>query len=986
MSSSALAAGLRHLRRKLALQQPSDDSDEKLLDAFTNRHDEAAFAALMQRHGPMVFHVCLRVLGHEQDAEDAFQATFLVLARHPAALRNKTSLASFLHGTAYRTAMKAKQAAARRRKHEDSRGSMSQHRSPTDPTDELSWREVRELLDEEIARLQETYQSVFILCYLENKTQAEAGLRLGLKERTVSNRLAAARKRLAQRLSRRGVELSAVLVVSTLVAQPASALPAGLMATTIQAAMATAAGKGLAGVVSASVVELIQGVSAAMVVSKSKMLTVVLLGVSLLASAGVGAYWGLTANAHMPLAQPAEPPAAKADDKPKQASPQGQVAKTVEIQGRVLRPDGKPKAAANLLLLDRKAHVKQLGTTAADGSFAVVFPKEAMSHWDYWLIAQADGFGMYFLGLNHLKLGKPVELRLVKDNVIRGRVINTEGKPVRGVRVTAEEIKIFANNSLDYFLTAWKNDKLDRGSVEHIHSGGGVLLAATTDSEGRFVFPGIGAERTVTLRFRGGGIADTSIRVVNRAGFDPQPYNQAFLDRINKASHGNWRWWMLSGPDVSVIAQSEKIIRGVVRDADTGEGRPAVVVRLIQDSDEFIEFPQEAKTDAQGRYEIHGIRKTKRYLLAVFNDETAGYVGSQVWADDTTGSQPITADIRVKKGVIITGKVIDGGTGKPIRGFAWPAVLAGNPFVKDYPPFRESIGLWSDMGSSDDGDDRGTFRVVTIPGPVVLMGGPHDNPSPKYKQPMPDPKYPQYFSVRDSRRPSEFSICVHPELGGANGGIPQGNFCKVLEIKPGVAVVEQDIVLERSRSKTASIQDAEGRPLAGAWAAGFAPESFHPARRIEEASCSVYGEVGEPKLLVFYHPDKKLAGTRRLKGDEKEPIEVKLGPAGSIKGQLLDADGKPLAQVAVDLRYRDPEGEEIQNIIQESKQIVTDANGAFAFDAVLPELKFDLSFRRGKRKSKREVKSVDPAYLVKPGECRDLGPIKLRLAPEKESE
>src|SRR5215469_4385522 len=142
MSSSALTAGIRHLRRKLAGQQSKQDSDEQLLHAFLTHRDDSAFAALMRRHGPMVLHLCRRVLGHEQDAEDAFQATFLVLARNAAALRNKTSLAGFLHGTAYRTALAARRAAARRRKHER----QAPVRQADDPAGDLLWREVRTLL------------------------------------------------------------------------------------------------------------------------------------------------------------------------------------------------------------------------------------------------------------------------------------------------------------------------------------------------------------------------------------------------------------------------------------------------------------------------------------------------------------------------------------------------------------------------------------------------------------------------------------------------------------------------------------------------------------------------------------------------------------------------------------------------------------------------------------------------------------------------
>jgi RNA polymerase sigma-70 factor (ECF subfamily) len=149
MTRSVLAAGVRHLRSRLAAQQRNEDSDEQLLNAFLSRCDESAFAALVHRHGPTVINVCRRVLGHHHDAEDAFQATFLVLARHALKLRKRASLGSFLHGTAYRIALKAKQAAARRRKYEH----QASPRPNSEPSSALLWDEVRTLLDEEINRL-----------------------------------------------------------------------------------------------------------------------------------------------------------------------------------------------------------------------------------------------------------------------------------------------------------------------------------------------------------------------------------------------------------------------------------------------------------------------------------------------------------------------------------------------------------------------------------------------------------------------------------------------------------------------------------------------------------------------------------------------------------------------------------------------------------------------------------------------------------------
>jgi predicted DNA-binding protein (UPF0251 family) len=185
-----------------------------------------------------------------------------------------------------RTARKAKQTAARRLKDEK----QTPARPSADPAEELSWREVRAILDEEIDRLPETYRSVFVLCHLEGLSREETAQRLGLKEGTVSSRLTTARKRLTQQLARRGVELAAVLAAMGLAAPSASALSVELMATTIKAALAAAAGEKLAGLVSSSVARLVKSATAAMVVSKAKTAVILLLAGSLLAGVKLSAY------------------------------------------------------------------------------------------------------------------------------------------------------------------------------------------------------------------------------------------------------------------------------------------------------------------------------------------------------------------------------------------------------------------------------------------------------------------------------------------------------------------------------------------------------------------------------------------------------------------------------------------------------------------------------------------------------------------------
>ena len=196
---------LGRLTRGMAAKALVGHSDRQLVERALDRCDEAAFQVIVGRHGPMVYRVCQRVMEHPQDAEDAFQATFLVLAQQLPRLRKHASLASWLHGIAHRVALKARTKGAARRRREQLASQLD-----TRHPDDLTWGELRSALDDELSRLPDKWRQPLILCYLEAQTQEEAADQLGWSKSTLRRRLEEARTALATRLKRRGLVMPAV--------------------------------------------------------------------------------------------------------------------------------------------------------------------------------------------------------------------------------------------------------------------------------------------------------------------------------------------------------------------------------------------------------------------------------------------------------------------------------------------------------------------------------------------------------------------------------------------------------------------------------------------------------------------------------------------------------------------------------------------------------------------------------------------------------
>src|SRR5437660_2664153 len=230
--ASPVTRMVQHLRLMLEDGSPGA-RDGELLQRFALGRDESAFATLLHRHGPLVLGVCRRILHSVHDAEDAFQATFLVLARKASAIRQPDCVASWLYEVAYRLARKMKADVSKRRLREEKVPPAEPHEPP-----DLSWRELKAVLDEELHQLPEKHRQPLLLCYLEGLTQEEAAQQLGWPRGTLKRRLERGRELLKGRLVRRGLGLGAA-ALATLPAGEALALPVpfGLGVNTSQAAV-----------------------------------------------------------------------------------------------------------------------------------------------------------------------------------------------------------------------------------------------------------------------------------------------------------------------------------------------------------------------------------------------------------------------------------------------------------------------------------------------------------------------------------------------------------------------------------------------------------------------------------------------------------------------------------------------------------------------------------------------------------------------------
>jgi RNA polymerase sigma factor (sigma-70 family) len=402
MANNQMSEVLQHLRKAAFLRDGACLTDGQLLEDCLRRREEAALAALVHRHGPMVWGTCRRVLRNYHDAEDAFQATFLVLVRKAASVVPAEMVANWLYGVAHQTALKARATAAKRGARERQ---VTQMPEPA-ATDTELWDDLQPLLDQVLSGLPDIYRVAIVLCILEGKTRKEAARQLGVPTGTLAARLARGRVMLAKGLARHGLAVSGGTLAVVLAQNAALAcVPMSLVSSTIKAASRFAAGQAAAtDVVSAKVAGLAEGVLKTMLLTKVKIGTAVLLAV---AAIGVGAGW-LT---HQALAEKPTNEAAKGADKKDRT----------EVSGVVKAVD----APRNTVTLHPGKEFLEPQTFTVAGDAKVLLDD-----------GTGDKLGFQEGRLADLSEGTPVTLRLSEDQkVVR---IWAEGPTIQGVLKAAD--------------------------------------------------------------------------------------------------------------------------------------------------------------------------------------------------------------------------------------------------------------------------------------------------------------------------------------------------------------------------------------------------------------------------------------------------------------------------------------------------------------------------------------------------------------------
>ena len=555
MASTATGSVFRQIEFLFEGSSVAGLTDRQLLERFIARHDltgEAAFAAIVTRHGPMVLDLCLCILGDLHHAEDAFQAVFLVLARRAGSIRDPDLLGNWLYGVALRTARCAKHQLGRQRRNEEE-GAMRRPNSRSNVMVEQQAlaREDIEALHDEIARLPGPFRLPVVLCYFEGLTLDEAARKLRWPAGTLRSRLARARDKLRIGLTRRGVVLPAAVLAAGLSPRSASAsVSFSLCDITTRAAIQFAAGEAASPLAASLAREVLR----AMFVNKLRLVATTLLFLAA-AATGAGYFTHSLARQDEPKRQPDVPRSqvtVKPDDTIQRPAPG-----RMFVVGRVLDPQGKPVPDAMTMVY---AAIKQpgsrglvekmlpgaIGQASSDGSgwFRVDAPRTSSAlHHRAGVVALAPGYGAGWATFD-LDADQPIaDISLRPEQMIQGRLFDLNGHPVQGVTVAVAAMRRILQRNSNTFLDRLEGPALH--SLSHVNDLPAWPRPPISDAEGRFTIRGAGRDLRIDLMV-----------------VDPRFARQSISVETDGTSESK---------TVTVALEPAKVIRGRITEADTGK-------------------------------------------------------------------------------------------------------------------------------------------------------------------------------------------------------------------------------------------------------------------------------------------------------------------------------------------------------------------------------------------------------------------------------
>ena len=986
MAIETLGSALRQITRLFSDGTVTGLSDAQLLERFVAHRDATAFEALMARHGMMVLSVCRGVLNDPNDAEDAFQATFLILVKKAGTFRGHAALGGWLYVVAHRVAIRANAAAARRRLSEMQAGEMAAATSALGPT---ARDEQLRALHEEIARLPEKFRLAILLCDLQGLPQDQAAMELRLSERTLRRRLSGGRERLKARLGRRGLSQEGAAMGALFLREARAGVSAAWGAATVRAALAMVNHSLTAGTISTGALQLTREVLRIMLLHNLRLVSVVLLGAGLMA-------WGASAA----LVSPREmPPPDKAAISTPPVQPEAETAVPqpdrdpldavgmFPVRGRVLDPEGKPVANAEIYVWHVRFDVMESATshTAAShqsdrvaatdpqGRFRFELDKSA-SDFPYrdfpaWhgarIAAVAPGYGPACLIAGSLPKGGDAALRLVPDDVpIRGRILDSQGQPVEGVKVHAREICV-ANPGVD-------NDALlATGAIDGTLTSSGhdgpTWLGRdgmwTTDADGRFEVRGVGRDQIVGLEFRSPKLEKVYLYAMARLSRTPPKPRQRPSRPAGMRNVGQPPPSPLVGANFEHLAGPTKPITGIVR--LKGAGKPLAGVHLLG-VEPATRTEVSAMTGADGRFSLVGLPKAGSY-----NVRAAPRPGldpflhiDDVTVTDTEGLKPIETVLELPIGVIVTGRLIDTSTGHAVR--------AKHVFHTKLPTNRSE----GRAGLSHSGLIDPVFRITVPPGEGMIYANVRGLDS---------------LYTRARLRPSDKG----KGIGGLGDGEPRMipleayHAYRIIDVPVDADSFAVDLELTRGIARKGRLVGPDSKPVIGAQFYG-ATAAWGQVTTLVDDSFEVYGlDRGEQRLVLFAQKDLQLVGSAVIgEGDMKTdaPLLVRLDRAGSIRGRLIDDDGLPLAGARLSIRTIGLEGMNLPpgpgRLWPDDESFTTDTDGRFQIDGVKPGIKSNIGVRIGTRANHRPDTggALRDLILQHPGEVRDLGDVTVKEA------